>query len=107
MQGPMETLRKLFRRDFQPNEPKKLVFKLHDLKIVTYQKHGGLCDDPDRFGGVCMVKLHVQSFHQGKLQQELVGRQWWAKLGSVRVYSEFLWREPKTGRKKSIDHKPR
>lgn len=95
-------LRKLFGRDSQPSEPEELIFKPHDVHIITSQEHGKLCHDPDRFGGFCALKVHLQTFQQGKLVQELEGRQWWAKLGSVRAYGEGLWWEPKTGRKKLV-----
>lgn len=102
MQGPLEMLRKLFGRDSQPSEPQELVFKPYDIQIITSQTHGKLCEGSDRFGGVCVLKVHLQTFHQGKLQQELEGRQWWAKIGSVRAYSAGLWWEPKTGLKKTV-----
>lgn len=104
MQGPLKTLLKLFRRDSQPIEPapEELVSKPYDIQIITSQHRGKLCDDPDRFGGFCLLKVRLQTFQQGKMVQELECRQWWAKFGSVRAYGEGLWWEPKTGRKKKV-----
>lgn len=86
--------------------PDELKVQPHDASIVVFQKRGSVCDDPNKKCGICMEKVYFQSFAQGKLLQELVGRQSWVRVGPLLVHTDFLWREPKTGKKKSLYYEP-
>jgi hypothetical protein len=73
-----------------------------DSAITQVNKRGSVCDGDDPYhsiGGICVLNMQFQTFYRGLLQQEIVGREWWIRMGPLFTAPGGKWRDKETRKK--------